>query len=64
MTLTDAASFTKKAFVFVIIFVILFTISVIAVQAYLKAQKAKILIPEPKPDLGYGALPYPNLAKT
>lgn len=64
MTLTDAASFTKKAFVIIIVLFIIFTIAVISVQAYLKAQKEAVIPPEEKPDLKYGLLDKPNLEET
>lgn len=64
MTLTEAASFTKKAFVFIFIFFIILIISVFGVRAYLAAEKAKVKPPEEKADLNYGVLPKPNLEKS
>lgn len=64
MTLTEAASFTKKAVVFGVILLIFLIVAVLGVQAYLTAQKAKIKPPEEKPTLDYGLLPKANLAPT
>lgn len=63
MTLTEAASYTKKAFIFIIIFVFVITIVFFAVRAYLNSRPVASP-PEEIANLLYEKLPRPILPKS
>lgn len=61
LTLTQAANFTKKAFIFGIIFLVVIISSWIGFQFYKASQVVKPQVEEEKADTKFNILPKPNL---